>query len=198
MIYGILKVRVHSLTPTSTHTPSYTLLKHIHSNTPIYTHERAHACINIHQHILEHVCRRMFTGTCTLIYSLSHASSGIRISQLKDMHHHHHHHHVVPLARIYLTLSHHFSLSFIASGRSPEPHPVSSHSCCMYVRAGRPTFARLYVGVHRGTSPMSSSLLLQQWPACLVRLIWIVFMMGGRWPYSWYDMHGPEQILLCE
>ena len=22
-------------------------------------------------------------------------------------------------------------------------------------------------------------------PACLVRLIWIVFVMGGRWPYSW-------------
>ena len=32
---------------------------------------------------------------------------------------------------------------------------------------------------------MSSSLLLQQCPACLVRLSWIVFVMGGRWPYSW-------------
>ena len=32
---------------------------------------------------------------------------------------------------------------------------------------------------------MSSSLLLQQCPACLVRLTWIVFVMGGRWPYSW-------------
>ena len=31
---------------------------------------------------------------------------------------------------------------------------------------------------------MSSSLLLQQCPACLVRLTWIVFVMGGRWPYS--------------
>ena len=30
-----------------------------------------------------------------------------------------------------LTLSRHPSLSFIASGRSPGPHPVSSHSCCM-------------------------------------------------------------------
>ena len=40
-------------------------------------------------------------------------------------------------------------------------------------------------GVHRSTSLMSSSLLLQQWPACLVRLAWIVFVMGGRWPYSW-------------
>ena len=32
---------------------------------------------------------------------------------------------------------------------------------------------------------MSSSLLLQQCPACLVRLTWIVFVMGGRRPYSW-------------
>ena len=31
---------------------------------------------------------------------------------------------------------------------------------------------------------MSSSLLLQQCPACLVRLTWIVFVIGGRWPYS--------------
>ena len=64
----------------------------------------------------------------------------------------HHHHHVVPLARISLTLSRHFSLSFIASGRSSGLHPVSSHSCCMYVRAGRPAFARRYVGVNRSTS----------------------------------------------
>ena len=31
---------------------------------------------------------------------------------------------------------------------------------------------------------MSSSLLFQQCPACLVRLTWIVFVMGCRWPYS--------------
>ena len=96
-----------------------------------------------------------------------------------------HHPHVVPLARISLTLSRHFSLSFIASGRSSGLHPVSSHHCCMYVRAGRPAFAWPYVGVHRSTSLMSSSLLLQQCSACLVRLTWIVFVMGGRWPYSW-------------
>ena len=88
---------------------------------------------------------------------------------------HHHHHHVVPLARISLTLSRHFSQSFIASSRSSELHPVSSHSCCMYVRDGRPAFTRPYVG----------SLLLQQCSACLARLTWIVFVMGGRWPYSW-------------
>ena len=92
---------------------------------------------------------------------------------------------VVPQARISLALSRHFSQSFIASGRSSGLHPVSSHSCCMYVRAGRPAFSRPYVGVHRSTSLMSSSLLLQQCPACLVRLPWLVFVMGGRWPYSW-------------
>ena len=100
-------------------------------------------------------------------------------------HHHHHHHHDVPLARISQAFSRHFSLSFIASGRSSGLHPGSSHSCCMSVRAGRLAFARPYVEVHRSTSLMSSSLLLHQCPACLVRLTWIVFVMGGRWPYNW-------------
>ena len=79
----------------------------------------------------------------------------------------HHHHHVALVARISLTLSRHSSLSFIALGRSSGQHPVSSHSCWMYVRAGRPAFARPCVGVHKSTSLMSSSLLLQQCPACL-------------------------------
>ena len=70
--------------------------------------------------------------------SLSHSSRQSNI---------HHHHHVVLVARISLTLSLHFSLSFMASGRSSGQHPVSSHSCCMYVRAGRPAFARPCVGV---------------------------------------------------
>ena len=91
----------------------------------------------------------------------------------------------MPLARIFLTLSHHFSQSFIASGRSSGLHSVSSHSCWMYVRAGRPAFARPYVGVHKSTSLMSSPLLLQLCPTCLVCLTWIVFVIGGRWPYSW-------------
>ena len=91
----------------------------------------------------------------------------------------------MPLARISLTLARYFSLSFITSGRSSGLHPVSSHSCCMYVRGGRPALAHPYVGVHRSTSLMSLSLLLQQCPACLVRLTWIVFVMGGRWPNHW-------------
>ena len=95
-----------------------------------------------------------------------------------------HHHHVALVARISLTLSHHSSLSFIAPGRSSGQHPVSSYSCWMYVHAGRPAFARPCVGVHKSTSLMSSSLLLQQCPACLVRLTWIVFVIGGKWTYS--------------
>ena len=96
-----------------------------------------------------------------------------------------HHHYNALVARISLTLSRHASLSFIALDRSSGQHPVSSHSCWMYVRAGRPAFARPCVGVHRSTSLMSSSLLLQQCSACLARLTWIVLVIGGRWPYSW-------------
>ena len=72
----------------------------------------------------------------------------------------HHHHHVALVARLFLNLSRHSSLSFIALGRSSGQHPVSSHSCWMYVRAGRPAFARPCVGVHNSTSLLSSSLLL--------------------------------------
>ena len=38
--------------------------------------------------------------------------------------------------------------------------------------------------VHRRISLMSLSLPLQQWYTRLVRLIWMVFEMGGRWLYS--------------
>ena len=108
---------------------------------------------------------------------------------------HIYHHHHVPQARISLTLSHHFSLSFIASGKSSVLHPISSHSCCMYVRAGRRAFARSCVGVHRSTSLMSSSLLLQQCLAYLVRLTSIAFVMEGRWPYSWCPVECCHQDL---
>ena len=50
--------------------------------------------------------------------------------------------------------------------------------------AGRSAFAHPWEGVHRSMSQMSSSLLLEQCATCLVRLILIVFVMGGRWPYS--------------
>ena len=76
------------------------------------------------------------------------------------------------------------SLSSIAPDRSSRLHPVSAQSCCIYVLAGRPTFARSCEGVHRSISLMSSSLLLQQCLPCLSRLAWIVFVMSGRRLYS--------------
>ena len=100
-----------------------------------------------------HVCVRVCTYVCEC------ACESVRVC--------HHHHHVVLVARISLTLSRHSSLSFITLGRSSGQHPVSSHNCWMYVRAGRPAFARPCVGVHKSTSLMSSSLLLQQCPACV-------------------------------
>ena len=74
--------------------------------------------------------------------------------------------------------------SLLAGLQGYIPYPYIA-AVCMYVRAGRPAFAWPYVGVHRSTSLMSSSLLLQQCPACLVRLTCIVFVIGGKWPYSW-------------
>ena len=62
--------------------------------------------------------------------------------------------------------------------------PYLLRAAVYWFLAGSPAFARPCEGVHRSTSLMSSSLLLQQCPACLVRLTWIVFMIGGKWPYS--------------
>ena len=97
---------------------------------------------------------------------------------------HHHHHHLALPQRTSLTLSRHPSLSSIITGRSSRLHPVSAQSCCIEVLANRTASARPCEGVHGSISLMSSSLLLQQCSACLVRLTWIVFVMSGRWPYS--------------
>ena len=96
------------------------------------------------------------------------------------------HHHDVRLARISLTLSlstspYHSSPSAGLRGSIPYHHVAA----VMNVRPGRPAFDWPYAGVHRSTSLTISSLLLQQCPACLVRLACIVFVIGGRWPYSW-------------
>ena len=98
--------------------------------------------------------------------------------------HPHHHHHVTPPAQISLTLSCHPSLSSITPSWSSRLHHVSAQSCCIQVLAVHPAFARPCEGLYRSMSLMSSSLLLQQCPACLVRLTWTVFVMSGRWPYS--------------
>ena len=95
-----------------------------------------------------------------------------------------HHHYGEPLAQISLTLSRYLSLLCITLERSSMLHPVSVQSSCRSVKAGHPTLACSFEGVHKGTSLLSSPILLQQCPACLARLIWMVFEMDGRYPYS--------------
>ena len=95
-----------------------------------------------------------------------------------ECYHRHHYDHVTLPARITLNLSRNPSQSSIAPGRSSRLFPVSAQSCCILVLAGRPAFSRPCEVVNRGISLMSSSLLLQQWPTCLVGLILIVFVMG--------------------
>ena len=67
-------------------------------------------------------------------------------------------------------------------GYIPYPHIAAE---CMFELVVLLFPGHMWDGVHRSTSLMSSSMLLQQCPACLVRLTWIVFVMEGRWPYSW-------------
>ena len=47
-----------------------------------------------------------------------------------------------------------------------------------------PAFARPCAGVQRRTPLIRSSRLLQQCPACMLRLTLIVIVTGDRWPYS--------------
>ena len=97
---------------------------------------------------------------------------------------HHHHHLVVPPARISLTplAIPPYRSSFPAGPRDYNPNPQRSAVCRF--KLVTLFFLGHVKGVHRCTSLMSSSLLLQQCPACLVRVTLIVFVMGGWWPYS--------------
>ena len=76
-----------------------------------------------------------------------------------------HHHHVGLPARISLTLSRHSSLSSIAPGTSPRLHAVSAHRFLLVVLP-----LLVHVMGSTGVCRLSSSLLLPQCPACLVRL----------------------------
>ena len=60
-------------------------------------------------------------------------------------------------------------------------------SSCVHpgqILAGRLTLARPSVELYKKTSRLSSSLLLQLCPACLVRITWMVLKMTGKWLYS--------------
>ena len=87
------------------------------------------------------------------------------------------------------------SLSPIAFDRSYSLHPTSVETCCKYVLIGHPTPACQCEGAHKRKSHMSSSLLFQQCLAYLVRLIWMVLQIGGRWPYSCYFVGCCQQDL---
>ena len=82
-----------------------------------------------------------------------------------------HHHQASQQAWISLTLSYHLSLSSIAPSTSSRQHPMSIQNCCGYILLALPTMACPCEGINRRTLFMSSSLLLQQSPACLVPLI---------------------------
>ena len=65
---------------------------------------------------------------------------------------------------------------------------INNQSSCIYVLAGLLAFSSPCDGVLRNMSLMSSSLLLQQYPACLVRLICRV---------SWWVLGGSIAAVLC-
>ena len=98
------------------------------------------------------------------------------------------HHHVPLVARISLTLSHHSSLSFIALGVSSGQHPVSSHSCWMYVRAGRPAFARPCVGVHKSNAACNLEQVLAVTPHKIPTV---------RPPASYYENYSSKTNQTC-
>ena len=101
------------------------------------------------------ICVCLWIGVCIFMFVCMDVCVFMNICVCMCVWLYHHHHHIMLVARISLTLSRHSSLSFIALGRSSGQHPVSSHSCWMYVRAGRPAFARPSVGIHKSTSLMS-------------------------------------------
>ena len=65
-----------------------------------------------------------------------------------------------------------------------QDYILYQHSCHIYILASRPAFACPCDGVYRSILLMSLSLFLHEYSACLVRLTLIVFVIGGKWPYS--------------
>ena len=94
----------------------------------------------------------------------------------------HHHYHDEPLTRVSLTL---FTIHLY---HPLVPAGLLDYNLCTHkaivVLAGHPKSACPCEGVHRRTSLMISSLLLQQWPPRLVCLTMMVLEMRGTWPYS--------------
>ena len=126
IIHVLSDTRTHPYTHTQTHTDIYiyiygqTVLLYHNSTVRLGRWDASYIYIYIIIH-----------GQTVLLYHNSTVRLGRWDASYIYMYHHHHHHQVVPPARISLTISRHFSLSFIASGRSSGLHATSSHSCCM-------------------------------------------------------------------
>ena len=129
---------------------------------------------------LHFICNTAASGTRKISCNISLPMSAIAFSRTSTIYHHN----VVLLTRIPRTLSCLPSLSSIAPSRYSMQHPISVQNCWRYVLAGHTILAGPREGVHRCIYQINSSLLLHQCPACLIRLTWIVFVMGGRLPYS--------------
>ena len=95
-------------------------------------------------------------------------------------HHHHHHHQWVPTTQFPLILS--LSLSLAASvliGHFPKWVLYTAPNVCKELMT-----ISLCLSINTGVSLMSSSLLLQQYPASLPHLSWIICEMWGKWSYN--------------
>ena len=79
-------------------------------------------------------------------------------------------------------LSHSLSLSTLAPDKFSKLHLVSMLDWCKWILTGQPTLSRPCFGVHRRTSLMISSFLLQQCRTCIPCLFCVVLEIGGKWP----------------
>ena len=126
--YIQIQTRIHAYKLRNIHTHTHTYI-HIYIKIHAHTHTHTHTHTYIYIHILSNAksADRGNDSIIRIFYLQIHVIQNPKENSIAN--NHHHHHHVVLVARISLTLSRHFSLSFIASGRSSGQHPVSSHCC---------------------------------------------------------------------
>ena len=63
--------------------------------------------------------------------------------------------------------------------------PCPRKACCSHVIVSRPTLTSPHDGINCRTSLITSSLVLQQFFTCLVRLIWMALEVRIKGPYSY-------------
>ena len=98
--------------------------------------------------------------------------------------HPHHHYQVTQPARISLTLFLPTIIPIVHWSRQVIQATFCIGKELLYIVSRWSSNLCPYEVVHRSMSLMTSSLLLQLCPACLVHLNLIVFVMDGMWPYS--------------